>query len=116
MSDGVEKLIAYVLIAVLGGGSINILLAGDYDNTTVWIGLVVTAATAAALWLKENTPTQSWAKQAVAIFGAVVLAVAYAWTDEKITADEVVAIAIALVGAWQAGTVGNTPAATRTSG
>ena len=49
-----------------------------------------------------------------AIIGATVLAVTYAWTDERFSADEIPAILLALLGAWQVGTVANSPVTDRT--
>jgi len=108
--EGLQKLVAYVLVAVLGSTGITTILSGDFTNTVVLISLGVTAATAVVTWWKANTPKQPWAKQAVAIFGAVVLAFAYAWTDKQIASDEIAPILLALVGAWQVGTVRNSDA------
>jgi uncharacterized membrane protein len=101
------KAIQYVLLAVLGGTGASVLVTGDFSDSTVLIGLLVTGLTAAATFLKKNTPTQPWAKQAVAIFGAAVLAVVAAWTDQSFSPAEVIQIIAAALGAWQVGTVAN---------
>lgn len=104
---GIEKAVQYVLIAVLGSTGATALITWSITDRTVWIGLIVTALGALATWWKENTPTQPWAKQAVGIFTAAVLVLVSAWTDQRITAAEVVQILMAALGAWQVGTVAN---------
>jgi hypothetical protein len=104
---GIEKLIQYVLIAVLGSTGATALITRDFDRTVV-IGLVVTALGAAGTYLAANTPRQPWAKQAVGIFTAAVLIIVDAWTDHTFTPAEVVQVILAAVGAWQVGTVANT--------
>lgn len=104
---GVEKLVQYVLIAVLGSTSASALITGDLTDRTVVVGLVVTVLGAVATFFKANTVTQPWAKQAVAIFTAAVLVVVSAWTDQSISTAEIVQILLAAVGAWQVGTVAN---------
>jgi hypothetical protein len=103
---GIEKLIQYVLIAVLGSSSGTVLVTREFDRTTV-ITLIVTALGAVGVFLTKNTPTQPWAKQAVGIFTAAVLVVTSAWTDHAFTAEEIVAVLLAALGAWQVGTVAN---------
>jgi hypothetical protein len=105
---GVEKFLVYVVTAVVGSTAITAILAGGLNNTVVWVDLVITAATAALTWLKANTPTQPWAKQAIALFGAGVLAFVSAWTDHQITLTEIPAIVLAILGALQVGVVANT--------
>ena len=105
--DQYLKFIQYVVLAVLGGTGASVLITGDFTDQTVLIGLVITGLTAAATFLKANTPTQPWAKQAVAIFGAAVLAVVAAWTDKSISSVEVIQILPAALAAWQVGTVAN---------
>lgn len=111
--DQYMKFIQYVILAVLGGTGASALITGDFTDQTVLIGLLITALTAAATYLKANTPTQPWAKQAVAIFGAAVLAVVAAWTDKTISPAEWIQIITALIGAWQVGTVANTTVGAR---
>jgi hypothetical protein len=105
---GIEKLIQYVLIAVLGSTGATALITGDLSDRTVLIGLVVTALGAVATYLKANTPAQPWAKQAVAVFVAAVLVVVDSWTDHSFTSAEIVQVLLAAIGAWQVGTVANT--------
>ena len=107
---GIQKFVIYVLTAVLGGTGITLVLAGDFSDRVVLIGLGITAATAVVTYFKENSPSQPWAKQAVAIAGATVLAITFAWTDHHFAVDEIPAILLAFLGAWQVGTVANTPA------
>jgi hypothetical protein len=107
---GIQKFVIYVLTAVLGGTGITVILAGDFTDRVVLIGLGITAATAVVTFLTENSPSQPWAKQAVAILGATVMAFTFAWTDHRIAVDEIPAILLAFLGAWQVGTVANTPA------
>jgi hypothetical protein len=104
---GVEKFLVYVVIAVLGSTGITTVLSGNFTDTVVLISLGLTAVTAAGVWLTENTPEQPWAKQAVAILGAAVAAFTFAWTDHSISVEEVPAILLAILGAWQVGTVSN---------
>lgn len=104
---GIEKLIQYVLIAVLGSSSGTVLVTREFDKTTV-ITLVVTALGALGVFWTKNTPSQPWAKQAVAVFAAAVLVLTSAWTDHVFTAEEIVAVLLAALGAWQVGTVANT--------
>jgi hypothetical protein len=108
--EGPEKFFVYVLVAVLGSTGITTILTGDFTNKVVLISLGVTAATAALVWLKENTPTQPWAKQVIAILGAAVAAFVFAWTDHRITVTEIPPIILAVLGAWQVGTLANSPA------
>lgn len=105
--QGIEKLVQYVLIAVLGSTSATALITREFDRT-VLITLAVTAMGAAGTYFKGNTPTQPWAKQAVGIFTAAVLVVVSAWTDQSFSPEELVAVLLAAVGAWQVGTVANT--------
>lgn len=107
---GIQKLLQYVLIAVLGSTGATALITGDLTNRTVVIGLVVTALGAVATYFTENTPQQPWAKQAAVILAAAVLVVVNAWTDQQFTAAEVVQVLLAALGAWQVGTVANSPA------
>ena len=104
---GVEKFVQYILIAVLGSTGATALITGDLTDRTVVIGLIVTALGAAATYLTRNTPTQPWAKQAVAVFAAAVLVVVDAWTDGAFSAAEFVQVLLAGLGAWQVGTVAN---------
>lgn len=104
---GIEKFVQYVLLAVLGSTGATALILGDFTDRTVLIGLLVTALGAAGTFLTENTPSQPWAKQAVGIFTAAVLVVVDAWTDHAFSAAEVVQVLLAVLGAWQVGTVKN---------
>ncbi len=104
---GIEKFLIYVITAVVGSTAITAILAGEINDRTVWINLAITAVTAALAWWKANTPTQPWAKQVIAITGAGVLAFVSAWTDHQITALELPAIILALLGAWNIGQVQN---------
>jgi hypothetical protein len=105
--QGIEKLVQYILIAVLGSTGGTALVTREFDRTVV-ITLVVTALGAAGTYFTRNTPTQPWAKQAVGIFTAAVLVVVAAWTDHVFTAEEIVGVLLAALGAWQVGTVANT--------
>ena len=100
---GFEKLVIYIWTAVLGSTSATVLVTRDFDKTSV-ITLV-----AAGIYAAENTPRQPWAKQAVAVFAAAVLVLVSAWTDHAITSDEIIAIALAGLGAWQVGITQNNP-------
>jgi MFS family permease len=88
----------------------RIAFGGDLADRTVLIGLIVTALGALGTYFTENTPQQPWAKQAVGIFTAAVLIVVSAWTDEQFTSAELVQVILAGLGAWQVGTVANSPA------
>lgn len=105
---GIEKFLIYVVTAVVGSTAITAILAGGFNDRVVWIDLAVTAATAALTWWKANTPTQPWAKQAIALFGAGVLAFVSAWTDHQISLTEIPAIVLAVLGALQVGVIANT--------
>jgi MFS family permease len=107
---GIQKLVQYVLIAVFGSTGATALITGDLADRTVLIGLIVTALGALGTYFTENTPQQPWAKQAVGIFTAAVLIVVSAWTDEQFTSAELVQVILAGLGAWQVGTVANSPA------
>lgn len=104
---GIEKLIQYVLIAVLGSTGATAFITQDFSKTVV-IGLVVTALGAAGTYLTANTPSQPHAKMAVGIFTAAVLVVVDAWTDHAFTPAEIVQVLLAAAGAWQVGAVRNT--------
>jgi uncharacterized membrane protein YfcA len=105
--EGPEKFFVYVLVAVLGSTGITTILKGDFTDKVVLISLGITAVTAALVWLKENTPEQPWAKQVIAILGAAVAAFVFAWTDHRIEVAEISPILLAILGAWQVGTVAN---------
>lgn len=106
---GIQKLLQYVLIAVLGSTGATALITRDFSDPTVLIGLGVTIVGALGVYFTENTPQQPWAKQAAAILTAAALVVVAAWTDQKFTPEEFVQVLMAAVAAWQVGTVANDP-------
>jgi len=101
------KLVQFTLLAV--GGSLAVMLRDGVITGQEWGTLGVLSAGAAAVYFKRNTPLQPHAKMAVAVFTAGVAAVAAAWTDFAVNADEIVFIGLALIGAVQVGTVANNP-------
>lgn len=100
------KFIQYVLITVLGSTGAAMFDGGGLSTTEV-INIMVLSVTAAGVFLKSNTPTQPWAKAAVAIFGAGATVLAASWTDQALDSTEVCQIFLALIGAIQVGTVAN---------
>ncbi len=100
------KFFQYLLIAVVG--SIIAAFPNGYTGAEITT-IVVLGLGAAAVFFKENTPTQPWAKMAVAVFTAGVTVLVSAWTDGHIDATELTSIILAVLGAVQVGTVSNNP-------
>jgi len=69
--------------------------------------ILVLAIGAAVVYAKANTVTQPWAKAAVAVFTAGATVLVSAWTDQAVSAEEVVQIVLAILGAFQVGLVSN---------
>lgn len=96
-----EKLLVYVITAVLSSNIAAALVLGDWNNPTVLWGLLVTVLGAIVVFLKQNTVTQPFAKKIIAVFVAVALTIVDAATDHHISAAEVVQIALAFIAAVQ---------------
>lgn len=102
------KFAQYVLLAVIGGTGAALFTAQGWTKP-VLINALVLAITAAGVYLKSNSPTQPWAKTAVAVFGAGATVLASAWTDRHIDPAEWAQIATAVIAAIQVGVVANVP-------
>jgi peptidoglycan/LPS O-acetylase OafA/YrhL len=101
------KIVQFVVLAI--GGAFAVAIRDGHITGQETANLVVLAAGALVLFWKKNTPTQPWAKTAVAVFTVGVSAVVAAWTDSVITIDEWVQIFLAVVGAVGVATVANVP-------
>ena len=105
--DYAAKFIQYVILAVLGSAAGGALIDGGFKDKTLWYGVIVVAIGAATVYFKANTVTQPHAKTAIAIFTAGALVLVSAWSDQRITTQEVVQIIMAVIGAVQIGRVEN---------
>jgi hypothetical protein len=97
---GIAKFVQFVLIAVLGSAGATIVTGNGLN----WNTLVLLIG-AAVLFFKKNTVTQPWARAAIAVFTAGATVLVSAWTDQVVSAEEVVQILLAVLGAIQVGVV-----------
>lgn len=104
------KFAQYVLIAVVGGAGAA-LFDGHGLSRGELANIAVLAVTAVSVYFAKNSPTQPWAKTAVAVLGAGVAVLASAWSDHKIAPAELQQIALAVLGAVGVGVVANAPQA-----
>lgn len=98
--NGIVKFVNFVVIAVLGSAGVSVVTGNGLNWNTL-----VLALGAAALFFKQNTVTQPWARMAIAVFTAGVTVLVSAWTDQVISAEEWVQIILAVLGAVQVGVV-----------
>lgn len=98
--NGIVKFVNFVVIAVLGSAGVSVVTGNGLNWNTA-----VLALGAAALFFKSNTVSQPWARMAIAVFTAGVTVLVSAWTDQVVSAEEVVQILLAVLGAVQVGVV-----------
>jgi hypothetical protein len=111
MLEYAAKFVQYVLIAVVG--TVVVALSDWHLDNGEIVNILVLVAGAAGVFFKANTPTQPWAKMAVAVFTAGVTVLVSAWTDYHIDGQELTAIILAVLGAVQVGAVQNAGRAVR---
>jgi drug/metabolite transporter (DMT)-like permease len=102
------KLAQYVLIAVVGGTGAA-LFDGRGLSKSELANIAVLAVTAVSVYFARNTPTQPWAKTAVAVLGAGVAVLTSAWSDHRISPVEIQQIVLAVLGAIGVGVTANVP-------
>lgn len=94
------KFIFFVLAAIVGSGVA--MFSDGHVNSNEVINLGVMAVGAIVLFFKANTVTQPLAKEVVAVFTAVAVVLASAWTDQRFSNDEIAQMAFAFFGTLSA--------------